>query len=77
MSCSNVNGLTSSSTEVFGLINLDLLMSIWDEDTTNSSLIQITVNMEIFNNMIDEVNEDNFDESDDKCSDDNLKDESE
>ena len=52
-------------------------MSIWDEDTTNSSLIQITVNMEIFNNMIDEVNEDNFDESDDKCSDDNLKDESE
>ena len=52
-------------------------MSIWDKDTTNSSLIQITVNMEIFNNMIDEVNEDSFDESDDKCSDDNLKDESE
>ncbi|CDY53643.1 BnaA08g30330D [Brassica napus] len=32
---------------------------------------------DLLDDMIDEVNEDNFDESDDKCSDDNLKDESE
>lgn len=31
----------------------------------------------LLDDMIDEVNEDNFDESDDQCSDDNLKDESE